>query len=78
MILTQKESCERNHQEGRLVRNSVFGSGKFHLTAAGGATTLCGVEARCGSFPLTAARADYERISPERICKRCRKLEDAS
>lgn len=60
---------------GRVVRDSVHGSSKYHLPA-GDRSAWCGVTPSCpGPFRVSGSRADFERLCPERICKRCRNAE---
>lgn len=55
-----------------LVRDSRFGSGKFHVPTDDTFTaTLCGQVPSCGTFPNRGPRAQWEAVRPDRICKRC-------
>lgn len=59
----------------RVVRDTVYGSAKFHI-GTGPRTSACGAEPSCpGIWPNSGSRDDFERLCPERICKRCRNAE---
>lgn len=55
-----------------IVRDSRFGSGKFHVptddTFSG---TLCGQAPSCRTFLVRGDREQWEAVRPDRICKRC-------
>ncbi len=55
---------------GYVVRNAIYGSGKYHLPTTDGKAALCGKVPSC-SWTIRASRAELERVAPERVCKRC-------
>lgn len=60
-----------------VVRDRVYGEGKFHLLIAK-RVTYCGLEPSCpGEFPLRGERDEFERHCADHICKRCLKAEAA-
>ncbi len=62
---------------GYVVRDTIFGSGKYHVPTTDGAAALCGKKPSC-SWTTRGSRREFERVAPERICKRCLSAERAA